>query len=112
MRTLMKITVPVQPGNVSIQEGRLPGIIEQLFARIKPEAAYFYAAGGQRSAFVVFDLKDPADIPPIAEPLFMGVNASIEFLPVMNAEDLRKGLQAVAASAAAAPAASRSAVPA
>jgi hypothetical protein len=37
---------------------------------------------------------EASDIPPIVEPLFMGLNAAVELLPVMNAEDLRRGLDA------------------
>ena len=32
-------------------------------------------------------------MPVIAEPLFMGLDASIDFTPVMDAADLKKGLQ-------------------
>jgi hypothetical protein len=42
---------------------------------------------------MVFDLKDPSDIPSIAEPLFQSMNAKITLTPVMNAEDLMKGLE-------------------
>jgi hypothetical protein len=41
-----------------------------------------------------FDMKDALDIPAIAEPLFAGLNAKIHLLPAINAEDLRKGLDA------------------
>jgi hypothetical protein len=41
---------------------------------------------------VFFDLKEPADIPRIAEILFGGANASVEFVPVMSADDLKKAL--------------------
>ena len=38
-------------------------------------------------------MRDSLDIPSIAEPLFMGIDAEVELLPVMNAADLRKGLK-------------------
>ncbi len=39
-----------------------------------------------------FDMKEPADIPRIAEILFRGADASVEFVPVMNRADLEKAL--------------------
>lgn len=96
MRTLMKVTVPVDSGNASIQEGRLGPILEGVFGRIRPEATYFLTEQGCRTALVFFDLTDPSQIPAIAEPLFTGLNASVEFTPVMNADELRRGLEAVA----------------
>jgi hypothetical protein len=38
-------------------------------------------------------LKDPSDIPVIAEPLFENLNAAVEFLTVMNVDDLKKGFE-------------------
>ena len=37
-----------------------------------------------------------AQIPAIAEPFFQMLNATVEFIPVMNADDLRSGLQRAA----------------
>ncbi len=37
-----------------------------------------------------------AQIPQIAEPLFLNVDAAVEFVPVMNADDLKKALEIVA----------------
>jgi hypothetical protein len=51
--------------------------------------------GGQRTMIAVFDMKTAADMPRIAEPLFMGLDATIEFMPCMNAHDLKAGLSAV-----------------
>jgi hypothetical protein len=39
-----------------------------------------------------FDMKGASEIPAIAEPLFAGLNARLQLLPVMNADDLKKGL--------------------
>jgi hypothetical protein len=58
-------------------------------------AAYFTAMDGHRTMIAVFDLKAASDIPRIAEPLFMGLNASVDFMPCMNAEDLKTGLAGI-----------------
>jgi hypothetical protein len=40
-------------------------------------------------------MKDSAEIPAIAEPLFIRLGAEIELVPVTNANDLRNGLKTV-----------------
>jgi hypothetical protein len=95
MRTLMKITVPVEAGNRGIKDGNLENTIQGMMKRLTPEAAYFYPENGHRTMLFVFDLKSPADLPTITEPLFMDLNASVEMVPVMNVEDLKKGLSAM-----------------
>jgi hypothetical protein len=39
-----------------------------------------------------FDLAEASQIVEIAEPLFANLNAAIEIVPVMNGDDLRKGI--------------------
>lgn len=92
MRTLMKITMPVGAGAPTVQDGTIERVLGETAARLRPEAAYFYPENGRRTALMVFDLKDPSDIPSIAEPLFTELNATVEMHPVMNAEDLKKGV--------------------
>ena len=99
MRTLLKVTMPVEPANKAIKDGALPKIVQSLADSLRPEATYFYAEGGKRTALLVFDLKDPAQIPAVAEPLFMQLNAGVEFFPVMNTEDLKAGLEKAAKQA-------------
>jgi hypothetical protein len=41
---------------------------------------------------MVFDLPDASGIPSFAEPFFAELNASLELAPVMNGDDLQKGL--------------------
>ena len=94
MRMMLKILIPTDAGNSTIKDGSLGRILEATMNKLKPEAAYFIAQDGLRSAMIFFDMKDASDIPGIVEPLFMGFNAEVELLPVMNAEDLRKGLDA------------------
>jgi hypothetical protein len=98
MRTLLRVTFEVTAANKAISDGSFSQIMQSTVDRLKPEATYFYAEGGNRSCFIVFDLKDSSEMPVIAEPFFMGMNAKVEISPVMNAEDLQKGLQAWQAS--------------
>lgn len=95
MRTLLKVTIDTVLGNKALADGSLPEIIKTTMDRLKPEAAYFLPSDGNRSCFMVFDLKDPSHIPAISEPFFRTLNAKVEFCPVMNAEDLQKGLQSI-----------------
>ena len=94
MRMLLKIKMPTEQGNHGVKDGSLPRLLEATVNKLKPEAAYFYADNGMRSAMIFFDLGDAADIPGIVEPLFLGLGAEVELIPVMNADDLRKGLGA------------------
>ena len=90
MRTLVRWTVPADKGNESIASGAMQESIGSMLRELKPEASYFFAENGKRSGMMVFDMADPSQIPLIAEPLFRIFNAEVEFLPVMNAEDLQK----------------------
>ena len=93
MRTLLRISIPVETGNATLKDGRLPKLIEATMAKLKPEAAYFFPDGGLRTAMFVFDMKDASEVAAIAEPFFSQLDAEVEFSPVMNADDLKKGLQ-------------------
>jgi hypothetical protein len=92
MRMMLKIVIPTETGNQAIKDGSLHKIFETTMSKLKPEAAYFVAENGLRSAIMFFDMKDASEIPAIAEPLFAGLNARLQLLPVMNADDLKKGL--------------------
>ena len=92
MRMMLRITVPVEAGNKAIKDGTLQKTLQATMQRLKPEAAYFFAENGVRTGLLVFNMDDVSQIPVIAEPLFMGMNAALTMIPVMNAEDLQKGL--------------------
>ena len=83
----------VVASNKAIMDGSLPAIIQSTMEKLRPEASYFHTVDGCRSCFMVFDMKDPSEIPAIAEPFFTELNAKVDFSPVMNAEDLQKGLK-------------------
>jgi hypothetical protein len=99
MRMMMKVKMDTEAASRAIQDGSLPKLLEETMERLQPEAAYFGPEGGVRTAFIIFDLKDPSDLPSISEPLFRGAKANIEMIPVMNREDLQKGLQQIVGAA-------------
>ena len=94
MRTLLTATMDAASGNKAILDGSLPKIMKSTMERLKPEAAYFFTSDGCRTCLMVIDMKDPSEIPMIMEPFFTGMNAKVNLTPVMNAEDLQKGLEA------------------
>jgi hypothetical protein len=96
MRTLLKFQMDVEAANRSIRDGSWAQAMERVMQGLQPEAAYFTAMDGKRTGLIVFDLKEPSQMPVIAEPIFMAVNASIEFAPVMTMEDVQAGLQEAA----------------
>jgi hypothetical protein len=96
---MLRWTVPVERGNETIKDGSLARTLESLMGELKPEAAYFWPENGERGGMMVFDMADPSQIPQIAEPLFLNVDAAVDFAPVMNADDLKKALEIVAAKA-------------
>ena len=93
MRAMLRFTVPVEKGNQAFKDGSLGKTVETLMAKLKPEATYFAPLGGKRSGMMFFDLADPSQIVELAEPLFHGLNADVEIVPVMNAADLKKGFE-------------------
>jgi hypothetical protein len=92
MRMMLKFTLPVEKGNQAFKDGSLGKTLESIMNKLKPEAAYFGPSDGKRSGMVFFDLADPSQIVEVVEPLFSNLNAAVEIVPVMNADDLRKGI--------------------
>ncbi|MFE6283303.1 hypothetical protein [Streptomyces sp. NPDC057877] len=95
MRVMLRATIDTEAGNEAIGNGTLPKLMQSMIERLKPEAAYFGPHEGHRACFFVFDLRDSSELPGLAEPLFEQLKAKIEVQPVMNADDLRKGLSAL-----------------
>jgi hypothetical protein len=95
MRIMVRFSFAVDAGNAAIRMGKLEKVFQQLAEDLKPEAAYFHAVDGDRGGFFIINMADSSQIADTAERLFFGVNAKIELIPVMTADDLRKGLLGV-----------------
>ena len=100
MRMLLRVSIPVEAGNAAAKAGTLGATVDRILADLKPEAVYFFADDeGQRTGSIVFDLKDTAQIPAIAEPWFIAFNARVTLRPVMNPQDLATAGPSIAKAA-------------
>ncbi|MFE9765201.1 hypothetical protein ACFYPC_11830 [Streptomyces sp. NPDC005808] len=95
MRVLLKATLDTEKSNEAIRSGKMPELIKEIVDQLKPEAAYFAPLDGRRTCLLVFDMKDSSDLPPVGEPFLTQFNAKVEVSPIMNAEDLQKGLSQI-----------------
>ena len=93
MRFLVKVSWPVEAGNAAARNGF--EVIPQILEQQQPEAAYFIADEGKRTAVLIVNMDDMSQLPTIAEPWFLALNASIEVTPAMVAEDLQKAGPAI-----------------
>ncbi|MDQ4015794.1 MAG: hypothetical protein M3136_08545 [Thermoproteota archaeon] len=66
--------------------------LEKYINKIKAEATYFFNADGNRVAVFIVDIQSTDQMPVLAEPLFSGMGAHVEFHPVMSLDDLKKGI--------------------
>ena len=88
MRTLMMLQFPIEPFNTLTRNGTVGAKMKAILDETKPEAAYFTAMDGHRGGVLVVDLKNPSDIPALAEPWFLTFNATVDFSIAMTPEDL------------------------
>ncbi|HVA38948.1 MAG TPA: hypothetical protein VNJ51_15180 [Candidatus Dormibacteraeota bacterium] len=93
MRMLMKVSFDVKAGNKAIKDGELGKIMRSAIETLKPEAVYFGAEGGKRTGYFVFDLASPSDLPMVAEPFFVGLNAAVDITPAMTVEEVTAGME-------------------
>jgi hypothetical protein len=96
MRMMMVAQMDTEAGSKAIAAGEMAQLIGDMLGTLNAESAYFGPLDGVRTAFVVFDLQDPSQLPSITEPLFSKAKAKIRMFPVMDREALQKGLQQVA----------------
>ncbi|MFI9201886.1 hypothetical protein [Streptomyces sp. NPDC053048] len=92
MRMMLRARLDTHASNEAYRSGNLPKFVQGLMDRTKPEAAYFGPMDGGRTCVLVFDLEDPSRIPATLEALLLEMEADVELLPVMNYDDLKKGL--------------------
>ena len=92
MRFLIRARVPTEAGNKMVQDPNFMKKLEEYMDKVKPEAAYFLPTDGHRAAAFIVNMQSNDQVPTIVEPLFQWMGANVEVIPVMNFDDLKKGL--------------------
>jgi hypothetical protein len=95
MRFLLKAEWPVEVGNAAMKDGNLPETLRSIIEDLKPEATYFLASNGKRTALLIVNMDDASQIPALAEPWFLAFHAALEIVPVMTLDDLHKAGQTI-----------------
>jgi hypothetical protein len=98
MKYIMKMRMSIEKGNEALKDPQFGQKMSGLLAEIKAEAAYFTTICGQRGAYIIVNINDASELPGIAEPFFLWLNADIDWLPVMKPEDLAKAGPAIGAA--------------
>ena len=97
MRFLMNVSIPHEPFNTLVKEGKAGEIIQRIIDDLKPESIYFTEQNGCRGAVAIVHIDDSSQIPSFSEPFFLNFNADCEFRVAMAPEDLGKaGLDGLA----------------
>jgi hypothetical protein len=93
MRMMMRVSIPAAAGNRAFRDGVLPKTMMAFVEKFRPEASYFAPSNGRRTAYFVFDMKEPSLLPSAVEPFFSALEAEIEVTPAMNLEDMKTGVE-------------------
>jgi hypothetical protein len=96
MRMIMQVQFPIEPFNTLVKNGSIGAKMKQILDATKPEHAWFSERNGKRGGIMIVNLDSPSDVPRLAEPWFLTLNAEVEFRVAMTPEDLgRSGLDSM-----------------
>jgi hypothetical protein len=96
MRFMVTATWDIDAGDALAKSGKLGSTVQSILKDLKPEAAYFVAEEGKRTAVLIVNMDDASQMPAIAEPWFLACNASVKFQPIMGPDDLARAGPAIA----------------
>jgi hypothetical protein len=91
MRFMMIAKAPHKEFNAAVKDGTAGAKLKKILEAIKPEAVYFTALNGARTAVIIVDMSDVSKMPALAEPWVLTFGGDVEMHPVMTPADLAKG---------------------
>lgn len=96
MRMIMHVQFPIEPFNTFVKDGSIGAKMHKILGAIKPEHAWFSEHAGKRGGILIVNVENASDVPRLAEPWFLTLNADVEFRVAMTPEDLgRSGLESM-----------------
>jgi hypothetical protein len=66
--------------------------LEDYMNKVRPEVAYFMPVDGHRTAAFIVNIQSNDQVPTIVEPLFQWMGDNVEVIPIMNFDELKKGI--------------------
>jgi hypothetical protein len=95
MRFMITFRVPPEQGNAAMKDGSFIPAFQNIMEDLQPEAAYLADIEGARGGYLVVNMDDASQIPAIAEPLFLGVGATVQIHPVFTLDDMPRVTEAI-----------------
>jgi hypothetical protein len=95
MRFMITFRIPMDKGNALAKDGKIGETLQSILEDLKPEAAYFADIEGARGGYLVVNMDDASQIPAFAEPLFLGLGATLHVHPVFTPEDMPRAMEGV-----------------
>ncbi len=93
MRFMLTFRIPMDEGNAAVRDGRIGDVLQSILEDLRPEAAYFADIEGARGGYLVVNMDDASQIPAIAEPLFLGLGATVQVHPVFTPDDMPRAME-------------------
>lgn len=98
MKFLARVTLNTEAGNAFCRDKEMNRKMETIMSDVRPETVYFGIENGVRTMFCVINVENSWDLPKIAEPFWLGLKATVDFIPIMTQEEFKKATPAIEAA--------------
>ena len=99
MKYIMKVKIPNAHGNEVMKDPEFGTKMKRVLDEVKAEEAYFTTIDGCRGSFIVVNMSDSTQMPLLAEPFYLWLNADVDFIPVMTAKELSQAAPTIESAA-------------